>query len=434
MGLLIGVGATKPQFAYDSYYGIEWDTTVSNPIPKRVGKAELHASLPIQSQMRRCILNDNGSVVDYLDENNSLKTSTGATADLSGAQGNVMVEIPNMYVRFEQNGTKCRALISEHALPGFMKWPRKYVSAYEAALDRESAKLMSIVNNAPRFRGGNNNATYDSTDHTLLGRPATNRSLAEFRTSARKNRDSRWNCNTYDVHKTLFWLFAIEYCNFNSQDAYNAELTHDGFRQGGLGDGVTNLDTGKWSTWCAFNPFIPCGYTNSLGNRTGVVAFQLPAGYGTPLITNVPSYRGVENPFGHVWKWTDGILCNVNAESNGGTSELFICPDVKDYSSSLTANYIKRGEIPRAGGYIKEIILGDFGEIMPKSIGGGSTIYFCDQFYTHGTPSGASLRGVFFCCGSSYGANAGLLSLSTDYDASSVLPNIGSRLCYIPNT
>lgn len=31
MGLLIGVGGTKPQFAYDYYYGIEWDITVSNP-------------------------------------------------------------------------------------------------------------------------------------------------------------------------------------------------------------------------------------------------------------------------------------------------------------------------------------------------------------------------------------------------------------------
>lgn len=51
MGLLIGVGNTKPTFAYDYYYGIEWDKTVSNPIPTRVGKDELHKSLPVQSLM-----------------------------------------------------------------------------------------------------------------------------------------------------------------------------------------------------------------------------------------------------------------------------------------------------------------------------------------------------------------------------------------------
>ena len=55
MGLLIGVGGTKPQFAYDYYYGIEWDITVSNPKPTRIGKMELHKELPLQSLMRRCI-------------------------------------------------------------------------------------------------------------------------------------------------------------------------------------------------------------------------------------------------------------------------------------------------------------------------------------------------------------------------------------------
>ena len=38
MGLLIGVGNTKPTFPYDYYYGVEWDITVSNPKPTRVGK------------------------------------------------------------------------------------------------------------------------------------------------------------------------------------------------------------------------------------------------------------------------------------------------------------------------------------------------------------------------------------------------------------
>ena len=65
MGLLIGVGNTMPTFAYDHYYGVEWDITVSNPVPKRIGKDELHKSLPVQSGMRRCLLRDNGTVNYY---------------------------------------------------------------------------------------------------------------------------------------------------------------------------------------------------------------------------------------------------------------------------------------------------------------------------------------------------------------------------------
>lgn len=66
MGLIIGVGGTKPTFAYDYYYGIEWDSTVSNPKPTRIGKMELHQSLPVQSLMRRCLLNDDGAGVTTL--------------------------------------------------------------------------------------------------------------------------------------------------------------------------------------------------------------------------------------------------------------------------------------------------------------------------------------------------------------------------------
>ena len=71
MGLLVGVGGTRPTYAYDYYYGIEWDITVSNSKPTRIGKNELHQELPIQSLIRRCILNDDGTVNYYLHANNS---------------------------------------------------------------------------------------------------------------------------------------------------------------------------------------------------------------------------------------------------------------------------------------------------------------------------------------------------------------------------
>ena len=100
MGLLIGLGGTKPTFAYDYYYGIEWDTSVSNPHPTRIGKAELHAELPVQSMIRRCTLNDDGSVNYYLHANDSTKQDNGAAAHLDGTDGQVMVELPDCYARF----------------------------------------------------------------------------------------------------------------------------------------------------------------------------------------------------------------------------------------------------------------------------------------------------------------------------------------------
>ena len=416
MGLLIGVGSTRPSFAYDHYYGIEFDTSVSNPDCTRIGKAELHASLPVQSKMRRCLLDDDGVVVHYLNANNSALTDTGATADLTGASGNVMVEIPEFYVKFEMEGTKCRVMISEYALPGFTKWSRKYVSAYEAALDRTNKVLYSCVNETEQFRGGNNSTAYDADDFTLLGRPATSLSLANYRTYARTGRDTRWNCNTYDVQKTLYWLFAIEYATLNSQKAYNAEKTSDGYRQGGLGNGVTDINGTKWNSWCAYNPFVPCGYTNALGNATGVVGFAMPSGYGAEFTTYVPSYRGVENPFGHIWKWTDGILVNNYA--------MMVCDDPANYASSVTDAYVERGTTPSSNGYVKQVMFGEYGDIMPLAIGGGSTTYLCDYFYI-----ASGLRGVRFRGFAIYGTYAGFVYANANNAPSNTNANIGSRQC-----
>lgn len=432
MGLLIGTGNTKPAFAYDYYYGIEWDKTVSNPVPTRIGKTELHQSLPVQSLMRRCILKDDGTVNYYLHANDSSKRDNGAAANLTGADGQFMVELPDAYMRFEMDGNKCRALMSDRPLPGFIKWRKDYVSADEACVQRSTNKLCAVVNTDADYRGGNNNASYDSTDHTLLGRPATSISLTNFRAYARARGSVSWNCNLYQTHRKLWWFFAIEYCNFNSQAAYNAALTADGMRQGGLGAGVTTLESGKWNTWCGYNPFIPCGHTLSLGNHTGVVDYPLPAGYGATLTVAVPSYRGVTNPFGHIWKWTDGCLCNIQSDAAGGLSEFFVCDNPAEFASTIGSGYQLRGNLPRKEGYVKALILGEHGEIMPLAVGGGTTSYFCDYFYTNIPASGSATRGVLFGGNATLGAAAGFVCAYTHYAPSYTAAAFGSRLCFYP--
>ena len=432
MGLIIGMGNTKPEFAYDFYYGIEWDTTVSNPVPTRIGKAELHAELPVQSLIRRCVLKTDGTVNYYLNANDSTKRDNGAAANLSGADGQVMVELPECYARFEMDGTKRRALISTQELPGFHKWNKAYISAYEATVQRSTNTLMSVVNTGADYRGGGNNADWDGTYRSLLGRPATNISLTNFRAYARQGRSTEWNCNVYQLHKELWWFFAIEYCNFNSQAEYNAALDSNGYHQGGLGAGVTQIS--DWGGYNGAMPFVPCGTTNSLGNRTGVVTYNAMKADGTTVhyAAPVPSYRGVENPFGHIWKWTDGCLCNIQSEAAGGVSMFYVCDNPANFASSISANYDYRGDLPRSNGYVKEVILGEYGEIMPLSIGGGSTTYFCDNFYTDIPGSGSATRGVLFGGCAYDGAYAGFVCASTGHAPADARSTVGSRLCFIP--
>lgn len=434
MGLIIGVGGTKPTFPYDYYYGIEWNATVSNPKPTRIGKMELHKELPLQSLMRRCILKDNGTVNYYLHANDSTKRDNGAAANLTGADGQYMVELPDMYVRFETDGDISRHLQSTEPLPGFRLWRKDYVSAVEATVQRSTTTLCSVVNKDADYRGGNNDASRDGTYKTQLGMPATQISLTNFRAYARKRGSTEWNCNLYQTHRKLWWLFAVEYANFNSQDAFNAELDENGYHQGGLSSGVTTLNSTKWNTFNNYYPFVPCGTTNSLGNHSGVVEFTMPDEYdpGVPTKVNVPSYRGVENPFGHIWKWTDGCKCLIQSETDGGLSEFYVCDDPAAFTSSGVVNYDLRGNLPRKEGYVKKLILGEHGEIMPLEVGGGSTTYFCDYFYTNIPSSGVSERGVLFGGAAYYGANAGFVFANSSNAAAATNASFGSRLCFYP--
>ena len=66
-------------------YGVQFDTSISSPYCTRVGNVALHKTLPIQSRMRGCLLDDDGQVVEYLDP----RDWTGQVRD--GSRGQVMV-------------------------------------------------------------------------------------------------------------------------------------------------------------------------------------------------------------------------------------------------------------------------------------------------------------------------------------------------------
>ena len=413
-------------------YGIERDYTNSSPNCIRIGNLDLHRSLPIQSKMRGCLLDDEGNVVEYLPEND------WTTATRDGSKGQVMVEIPMHYRKFETKGTKHIVRFSEYPLSGYHQVPKMYVSAYEASIEHSSGKLCSVVNYDVDYRGGNNTSSWDNTYRSLLGRPVTKMNRSDFRFSARKRnnvKNTSWNCYLYDVHKALFWLYVIEYANLNSQLDYNAELTLEGFRQGGLGKGVSNWLRSDWSTFNNENPIVPCGYTDTLGNNTGVIAYTVYNKDGSELNTsNVPRYRGVENPFGHIWKWIDGIIIRISpTEANGGNnlSKVFVCEDLSKLSDKNYNHYKYVGNTARTSGYVKEIIFGEEGHIIPSIVGGSSTQFFCDNavidiFEVEG------ISAVLIGSAMYSNEGGGLASIALETPPLYKDPRLGSRLCFIP--
>ena len=100
-----------PYTEEQSSYGVQFDTAVSTPTCTRVGSSDLHKSCPVQNRMRGCLLDDDGNVVEYLDP----RDWTGQVRD--GSRGQVMVEIPLHYRKFETDGTKLTVRLSELPLP-----------------------------------------------------------------------------------------------------------------------------------------------------------------------------------------------------------------------------------------------------------------------------------------------------------------------------
>lgn len=407
-------------------YGVEWDTASSSPDGVRVGNMQLHRELPVQSKMRKCLLDRDGGVKEYLD--NELSWG-GSYLDYA-----VMTEIPEHWYKLYFNGTKFRMMLSEIPLPGYKHVDKFYISTYEARMYRTDNLLCSAAGaselsdpNSTNFRGGDNTAEWDDTYRSLLGRPVTNLTRDQFRQAARK-RGSGWEIYTYNAHKTLFWLFAVEYATLDSQKPFNAQKDANGFAQGGLGPGPTQMT--DWTNFNNANPLIPCGYTSEFGNGSGEKAYVVKnASGGTHATLMANRYRGIENPFGHIWKYTDGANIQVTT-GDAGLSILWTTDDPSNFSDTSYTGYDKKGNICRTNGYAKKMLLGEDGDIVATEVGGSSSTYWCDYYYTN---TSANRMQVARVGGSADdGSYAGLASVYTHYAPSDAYRHLGSRLCFFP--
>lgn len=353
-----------------SWYGIEWS---DNSVPTRIGDTSLHISLPIQNQMRRCVVKDDGSITGYINPNDYTKYTNGDTVNYTGTDGQVMVEIPEYYYDaydYDDNGTiKHRLVLYPYTQRG-KKSKKLYVGAYEGSI--ASDKLCSVSNATFSVDSGTGNTVWESG--ALL--PTTGRQISVYRADA-KARGNGWSQQYWDGLNAIIRLYLVEYCNFNTQDTFYSTTDSNGYKRGGLGAGVST--TSNWDA-NGYNPFIPCGITNTLVNTTGTIQTTYSYNNGTKTLSftgTVPSYRGVENPWGHIWKFTDGIA--IYGNNTDGKSSIYTCDDITKFtnvsdSNSAPAGYVLRTDQAPYGtsGYISKWFWDINGDFIPSTLNGTS--------------------------------------------------------------
>lgn len=409
------------------WYGVKFDlANSSSPDGVRTGNMEMHRTLPIQSKMRGCTISNTDNVKKYLKANDWTKWEDGTTSsqDSSGVGVEAFVEIPEHYrllIATPDNTVEIR--MSEYNLPGYTKVEKKYIGAYEGSVNLDSSSHNNLLRTQVR-----NTA------------PIISKTRTEFQTMARNNnRTNNWNIYTYDAHRDLTWLFVVEYATLNSQKAFNANLTAEGYHQGGLGYGVTSgtVTVNGATTYS----FVPCGTTNSLGNGTGIIEYTHTntnaegTSTGTKVV-NVPRYRGIENPFGHVWK---NVIDVVVA---GTDNSVYICKDYTKFGTFeggtnptaeqlIAAGYELQDfkESTITGQYVKKLVNNNQADLFPTVVGNGAstTTYYCDYHWTSATATPRTLL-IGGCSGN--GSDAGLFVLDSGDGLDLSHASVGTRITF----
>jgi len=414
------------------WYGIRRKKSATSPTLTRIGNTDLHKAiggLPIQNKMRRCVVNAAGEVVYYLHPNNSLLKENGDLANLTGTDGNVMVEIPEHYYRtwFETVGAEIyqNYAVSEYALPGFTKIKKHYISAFEASLNRTTLKAASVINNTPTYRGGNNNAAWDNADNSLLGKPVTALTRENERLYA-SNIGPGWCEEPFQFTWHWRWLIYIEFATLQLQQDVNNTLTAEGYRRGGLGNGITGIATTEWGAFNLKCPFANCGITTSLGNNSGEVSFTVAniGGAGVNRTFKANSYRGIENPYGHILKRIDGI----NTHRTEGKVIAYGKDGTGPFTDNTTIGYTQIFELPSTEGFILDVIWNN-GLILPKNIGGSPSTGFCDYYVA---PTSDNWCSPLYSGAAHNLETAGIALFYLNSSWNYTDHSLGFRLCFVP--
>ena len=342
-------------------YGLRWNQETD--VYEALGSVNRRQ---IQGNMKRCVLKDDGTVNYYLNPTNSALKENGTPAVLTGADGNVMVEVPKFWYKHTLVGDTHEWWVSNTPLEGYsvhpwfleggVERPFRYYRAYE-----------------PTVVGGKLRSISGST-------PTRNQTRATFRTQAIAN-GAGWNLCSWNAVNAIQLLFLTEYCTFNSQAV--------------LGRGNdTGGDFG-----------MTTGQSNSIGNASS----------GASNNDTWMSYRGIENWYADCWEAIDGI--------NIKDYKVYLNQNPATFADDVfTGDYIDSGVTIPANmnaSYIKKIS----GNFLPTAVGGSSSTYITDAGW-----SDAGNKIVHFGGGANTVLSCGAFCLVASNAASAVYASVGSGL------
>jgi len=380
-------------------YGVEWNKSTDSYIRLSSASEKTREYFDTQfpwAGMKRCILNDSGEVVAYHGDANYKE---------DGSIGQVMVQIPKFYYFSEQEGNTYRYYVSPTQHTGFKVHPAFvrnevekdciYISAYEGCLyDVSASAYITDDAQVADFTA----TTGDKLSSIANAKPCSgltqNLTLPNARILAH-NRGAGWELQDFLTVSAVQLLYLIEYANFNTQACIGRGVVDK------TDDGSTNMS-------------VNTGATSSLGNTSGRAS-------GTDGLVSV-SYRGIENFWGNMWKWVDGL--NIQADHKPWVADHAFASDT--FTSPYT--YLN-GTLANTNGYAKDILFNssiDYG-FLPTVVGGSETSYLCDNYYQATGNRVALLGGPWY-----HGSAAGAFSWYLTSASSDRYRTIGARLLYIP--
>ena len=414
----IPIEGTQPE----DWYGVSWSETSSNPDCTRIGNMDMHRSLPIQSMMKPFDITNIKDTVpeiilpidDQFQKTSYANANNNQWSIVSTDSDNIMIRIPEFWYTDEYvpKSNTHNLKICPHAKPGWYHHKEAYVGAYELCeTSPSSGTVCSAKGLIP-----------------LVGR--TREVLRKAVRGSGFDGEAKWNLYTYEEHRAICHLFLVEYATRNSQKAVNTELTPEGFRQGGLGSGCTTgtATINGAQTWS----FIPTGSSDSLGSGSGEVTVTIQqtdsSGSNTSTITRKCNrYRGIENPFGHIWKYTDDVI----SVYGNGYRTWYKSVKPNQFATNKNTSYKPFcASTMVSNGYKTEIKATPTCDFFAISVSGGSeTTYWCDYNWDN---TDTSEHCLLIGGRSDNSSKAGLFGLDSADGVGYSDAHVGSRLTYLP--
>ena len=399
-------------------------------------------AFPMYGQRRRVVVGLDGVIIDGYSPEDVGESDTDV---------DVMVYQPKFYYKVvplkleKQSGglgyhiRKANYYISSTPHAGFKLHPLFYdgngneidyvlFSAYEASYmwrRQVSTNGTDFRYVDSTFHDGVNTDTTIETSAVLKSLPGVKPISGQYKTMNKLNMENcalrkspNWHLDTIQSVSANQLLMAIEYASFNTQSAI------------GLGI-VSNASSGT------DNCSSLTGSTSALGNATGMASETIYdiAGTETPFNTNgkvAVSYRGMENPWGNIWKHVNGI--NIWGDGTMGSGQVYIADGLTYNESSHSGDYKPAGfTIANANGYVSAFGYGDEAYdwlFMPSEVIGNNLIPVGDYLLCTANLNGyrIALLGGTWNKGD-YAGGFGWYCRSTP---NTQFNDIGGRLLFVP--